>query len=127
MMNNNFTNLDTLRAESQKVKFLDEEFEVGYIPSGLSIPLLETYNKSIEEQKTDESPKKLLEDNVKAVSLFCSFYNENFTADYLLKNASNSQIIAMYQIIVTAIIRNLGNVETDETGGNEKKTTGEIS
>jgi len=126
-MNNNFTNLDTLRAESEKVQFLGEKFEVGYIPSGLSIPLLETYNKSIEEQKTDESPKKLLEDNVKAVSLFCSFYNEKFTADYLLKNASNSQIIAMYQIIVTAIIRNLGNVETDETGGNEKKTTGEIS
>ena len=126
-MDNNFTNLDTLRAESQKVQFLGQEFEVGYIPSGLSIPLLETYNKSIEEQKTDESPKKLLEDNVKAVSLFCSFYDDTFTSDYLLKNASNSQIVAMYQIIITAIIRNLGNVAADEMGDAEKKTTGQIS
>ena len=45
-MNNNFTNLDTLRAESQKVQFLGEEFEVGYIPSGLSIPLLENCLKT---------------------------------------------------------------------------------
>lgn len=126
-MDNNFTNLDALRAESQKVQFLGKEFEVGYIPSGLSIPLLETYNKSIEEQKTDESPKKLLEDNVKAVSLFCSFYDDTFTSDYLLKNASNSQIVAMYQIIVTAIIRNLGNVASDEMASAEKKTTGQIS
>lgn len=126
-MDNNFTNLDALRAESQKVQFLGQEFEVGYIPSGLSIPLLETYNKSIEEQKTDESPKKLLEDNVKAVSLFCSFYDDTFTSDYLLKNASNSQIVAMYQIIITAIIRNLGNVAADEMGDAEKKTTGQIS
>jgi len=126
-MDNNFTNLDALRAESQKVQFLGQEFEVGYIPSGLSIPLLETYNKSIEEQKTDESPKKLLEDNVKAVSLFCSFYDGAFTSDYLLKNASNSQIVAMYQIIVTAIIRNLGNASADEMGDAEKKTTGQIS
>ena len=126
-MDNNFTNLDALRAESQKVQFLGQEFEVGYIPSGLSIPLLETYNKSIEEQKMDESPKKLLEDNVKAVALFCSFYDDTFTADYLLKNASNSQIVAMYQIIVTAIIRNLGNAPVDEMGDAEKKTTGQIS
>lgn len=126
-MDNNFTNLDALRVESQKVQFLGKEFEVGYIPSGLSIPLLETYNKSIEEQKTDESPKKLLEDNVKAVSLFCSFYDDTFTSDYLLKNASNSQIVAMYQIIITAIIRNLGNVAADEMGDAEKKTTGQIS
>jgi len=126
-MDNNFTNLDALRAESQKVQFLGQEFEVGYIPSGLSIPLLETYNKSIEEQKTDESPKKLLEDNVKAVSLFCSFYDDTFTSDYLLKNASNSQIVAMYQIIITAIIRNLGNVAADEMASAEKKTTGQIS
>ena len=126
-MDNNFTNLDALRAASQKVQFLGKEFEVGYIPSGLSIPLLETYNKSIEEQKTDESPKKLLEDNVKAVSLFCSFYDDTFTSDYLLKNASNSQIVVMYQIIVTAIIHNLGNASADEMGDAEKKTTGQIS
>ena len=126
-MDNNFTNLDALRAESQKVQFLGKEFEVGYIPSGLSIPLLETYNKSIEEQKTDESPKKLLEDNVNAVSLFCSFYDNTFTTEYLLKNASNSQIVSMYQIIVTAIIRNLGNVASDEMASAEKKTIGQIS
>ncbi|WP_256254706.1 hypothetical protein [Treponema phagedenis] len=33
-------NLDLLKAESVKIKFLEKEFEIGYIPSGLAIPYL---------------------------------------------------------------------------------------
>ncbi|MEL5717210.1 MAG: hypothetical protein P1P66_00550, partial [Treponema pedis] len=68
-MANNLINLDLLRAESQRVKFLGKEFEIGYIPSGLAIPLLENHNKNIREQKETDSTEKILKDTIKSVSL----------------------------------------------------------
>lgn len=50
-MANNLINLDLLRSESQKVTSLGKEFEVGYIPSGLAIPLIENHNKNIKRAK----------------------------------------------------------------------------
>ena len=128
-MANNLINLDLLRSESQKVKFLGKEFEVGYIPSGLAIPLIENHNKNIKEQKETDSPEKLLKDNIKSVSIFCSFYEPDFTEEFLSKNASDKQIEQMYQLIVTAIVKNFSAAVSNEDSGSsnsfEKKTTGE--
>lgn len=128
-MANNLINLDLLRSESQKVKFLGKEFEVGYIPSGLAIPLIENHNKNIKEQKETDSPEKLLNDNIKSVSIFCSFYEPDFTEEFLSKNASDKQIEQMYQLIVLAILKNFSAaVSNDDSGSSnsfEKKTTGE--
>ena len=128
-MANNLINLDLLRNESQKVKFLGKEFEVGYIPSGLAIPLIENHNKNIKEQKETDSPEKLLNDNIKSVSIFCSFYEPDFTEEFLSKNASDKQIEQMYQLIVLAILKNFSAaVSNDDSGSSnsfEKKTTGE--
>ena len=128
-MANNLINLDLLRSESQKVKFLGKEFEVGYIPSGLAIPLIENHNKNIKEQKESDSQEKLLKDNIKSVSLFCSFYEPDFTEEFLSKQASDKQIEQMYQLIVLAILKNFSAaVSNDDSGSSnsfEKKTTGE--
>lgn len=128
-MANNLINLDLLRSESQKVKFLGKEFEVGYIPSGLAIPLIENHNKNIKEQKETDDQEKLLKDNIKSVSLFCSFYEPDFTEEFLSKNASDKQIEQMYQLIVLAIVKNFSaEAPNDDSGSSnsfEKKTTGE--
>lgn len=128
-MANNLINLDLLRSESQKVKFLGKEFEVGYIPSGLAIPLIENHNKNIKEQKETDSPEKLLKDNIKSVSIFCSFYEPNFTEEFLSKQASDKQIEQMYQLIVLAILKNfsaaVSNDDSESSTSVEKKTTGE--
>ena len=128
-MANNLINLDLLRSESQKVKFLGKEFEVGYIPSGLAIPLIENHNKNIKEQKESDSQEKLLKENIKSVSLFCSFYEPDFTEEFLSKNASDKQIEQMYLLIVTAIVKNFSaEVSNDDSGSSnsfEKKTTWE--
>lgn len=128
-MANNLINLDLLRSESQKVKFLGKEFEVGYIPSGIAIPLIENHNKNIKEQKESDSQEKLLKDNIKSVSIFCSFYEPDFTEEFLSKNASDKQIEQMYQLIVTAIVKNFSaEAPNDDSGSSnsfEKKTTGE--
>lgn len=128
-MANNLINLDLLRTESQKVKFLGKEFEVGYIPSGLAIPLIENHNKNIKEQKETDSPEKLLKDNIKSVSIFCSFYEPDFTEELLSKSASEKQIEQMYQLIVLAILKNfsaaVSNDDSESSTSVEKKTTGE--
>lgn len=126
-MSNNLINLDLLRSESQMVRFLGKEFEVGYIPSGLSIPLLENHNKMIAEQKEDDSQSKLFNDNIKSVSVFCSFYEPDFTEDYIRKNATGDQVVIMYELILQAILINVSKADLKNEGdaSSQKKTTGE--
>ncbi|QEJ99861.1 hypothetical protein [Treponema phagedenis] len=123
-------NLDLLKAESVKIKFLEKEFEIGYIPSGLAIPLLDNHNQNVETQKEDDPPEKLFHDTVRSVSLFCSFFHPEFTEEYLLKNATAQQIDAMYQNIIYAILTNFTSAipsdgEESSDDDIEKKTTGE--
>ena len=130
-MAQHIVNLDALRAESRKVLFLGKEFEIGYIPSGLAIPLIENHNKDIQEQKENDSKEKIMGDEIRAVSLFCAFYEPSFTEDFLQKNASIAQIDSMYTMLIFAIFENfvkkVPDEKTGETEGAEKKTTGEIS
>ena len=124
-------NLDALRAESKKVLFLDKEFEIGYIPSGLAIPLIENHNKDIQEQKESDSNEKIMSDEIRAVSLFCSFYEPSFTEEFLRKNASKAQIDSMYTMLIFAIfenfVRKVPDEKTRENEESEKKTTGDYS
>lgn len=127
---NNFINLDTLKAESRKVKFLGKEFEVGYIPSGLAIPLVENHNENIKTQKETDPPEKIMKDEIKSISIFCSFYEPEFTEKYLQENATAAQIDAFYKILVFAIFENfvkkLPEEEQEKASEiNEKKTIGE--
>lgn len=130
-MAQHIVNLDALRAESRKVLFLGQEFEIGYIPSGLAIPLIENHNKDIQEQKESDSNEKIMSDEIRAVSLFCSFYDSAFTEDFLRKNASKAQIDSMYTMLIFAIYENFVKKVPDEKGGeneeSEKKTTGDYS
>ncbi len=130
-MSKNLINLDSLKAESQKVKFLKKEFEVGYIPSGLSIPLIDDFNKNLKEQNESDSQEKIMQDEIKSVSIFCSFYESEFTEEYLTKNATASQIDSFYKILVTAIYKNFMVAvpqENNQAGDSlQKKTTGVAS
>lgn len=132
-MGNNYINLDTLRAESKKVQFLKKKFEVGYIPSGLAIPLLDNHNENLKTQKEDDPQEKIMQDEIRSVSVFCSFYEPEFTEEYISKNASPDQVDAFYKIIVYAIVDNFlksqdtnaGEGKDSEESSSEKKTTGE--
>lgn len=130
-MAQHIVNLDALRAESRKVRFLGKEFEIGYIPSGLAIPLIENHNKDIQEQKESDSKEKIMSDEIRSVALFCSFYEPSFTESFLSKHASKAQIDSMYTMLIFAIFENFVKKVPDEKTGDEeqaeKKTTGEIS
>ncbi len=110
---NSTINLDELRAESQKVKFLEKDFEVGYIPCGAGIPILEAYNEVMQHQ--DEDGKQIFVDKtIGLISLFCSFTEPDFTAEFIKANASNFQVSSFFHLIAQSIIKNFGQGLSDE-------------
>lgn len=127
-MENRFVNLDVLRCESVTVQFLGKQFEVGYIPSGIAIPVLENHNQNLATQTEHDSQEKLINDTVKSVAIFCSFYEPEFTEEYIKKHTTVAQLEAMYQHIVTAIVTTFpvdAAADAADTYADKKKLTGE--
>lgn len=125
-----FVNLDALKINKKRtVLFLEKEFELSYIPCGLAIPLIEEHNaqtkKEIELKGKTQTQAEMMEVEIKMVSLFCSFYEPEFTEEYISKNATDKQLVAMYQQIILSIVENFGmpNAEDAETQ-NKKKQIG---
>lgn len=133
---NEFINLDLLKTEkSRKVQFLGKTFEISYIPCGVAIPLVEHHNaqvakeiKLMQDKKTISS-QEATENQIKQVSLFCSFYDENFTEEYIAKNATDKQLAGFYTLIIQSIMENFDTIKTDDDdesdNENKKKQTGE--
>lgn len=130
-MNENYLNLDKLMSEKKQVRFLGRDFELGYIPCGLSIPILKLHNDQIaRETKAAKNNKpltneELMENELKVVSTFCSFYDKDFTYDFIAHNATDKQLYAMYVQIVASIIENFGvapNANETETNSKKKQT-----
>lgn len=128
-----FINLDSLKAKNKKVvQFLGKKFDVSYIPSGISIPLLEAHNAQIKKQKqlAKENKQPAVEETlwheIKQISTLCGFYEKEFTKDFIAKNATDKQLLAMYTLIVDSIIENFGVpvTDNDDTAQPKKKQTG---
>ena len=128
-MTENYLNLDELISEKRQVKFLGTEFELGYIPCGLSIPILKLHNAQIERELeankkgSELSQEELLENEIRVVSTFCSFYDPRFDSSFIAKNATDKQLYAMYVQIVSSIVENFGtaNQNQKETETKPKK------
>lgn len=127
----NFLNLDILKtAPTRIVQFLGTEFDLSYIPCGIAIPLIEAHNAQIKKElnQSEKKPtqKEMIDLELKMVTLFCNFYAEEFTADYIAKNATDKQLLAMYTQIVQSIIENFGisAPETDTDKTSKKKQIG---
>ena len=128
-----FINLDSLKAKNKKiVQFLGKKFDVSYIPSGISIPLLEAHNAQIKKEQQLAKEKKqpaveeTLRHEIKQISSLCGFYEKEFTENFIAKNATDKQLLAMYTLIVNAIIENFGVpvTDNDDTAQPKKKQTG---
>lgn len=129
-MNENYLNLDKLMAEKKSVRFLGRNFELGYIPCGLSIPILKLHNDQIARETAAVKNNKpltneeLMENELKVVSTFCSFYDKDFTYEFISHNATDKQLYAMYVQIVASIIENFGAVTENQTDQTEAETKG---
>ena len=123
-MENRLINLDVLRSDSVTVQFLGKQFEIGYIPSGIAIPVLENHNHNLATQTENDSKEKLVSDTIKSVAIFCSFYEPDFTEEYIRVHSTIAQLEAMYQHIVTAIVKTFP-ANPAETSDDKKKLTGE--
>lgn len=128
-----FINLDSLKAKNKKVvQFLGKKFDVSYIPSGISIPLLEAHNAQIKKQKQlakenkQPSTEETLWHEIKQISTLCGFYEKEFTENFIAKNATDKQLLVMYTLIVDSIVENFGvpATDSDDTAHPKKKQTG---
>lgn len=128
-----FINLDSLKAKNKKVvQFLGKKFDVSYIPSGISIPLLEAHNaqvkkgKQLAKENKKPTTEEALRHEIKQISTLCGFYEKEFTEDFIAKNATDKQLLAMYTLIVDSIVENFGvpATDSDDTAQPKKKQTG---
>lgn len=112
-----FTNLDLLRSESVVVQFLETKFDLGYIPSGVAVPLLEINQANVNAQEAGASNDEIMAAEIKSVALFCGFYDEKFSENYVAKNATAQQVDAFYEMLVWAILNNFA--KKNPAGENE--------
>ena len=134
-------NLDALRAESRKVVFLGREYELGYIPSGAAIPMMESYRLLFDKQTAAagggspealakyerEQAKEIFEDEIDFVHRFCSFFYPEVTRSEVSLEASKEMVDIFFSEIITSIVRNsaVGKTDTDKADDAKKNTTGE--
>jgi hypothetical protein len=134
-------NLDALRAESKKIIFLGREYELGYIPSGASIPIMDAYQSLYAKQilaaggggvddmarYASECSEEIVEDSITFVHRFCSFFYPEVTRKEISLEASREMVDAFFTEIITSIVRNsaMGKSEGDKGENVKKNTTGE--
>ena len=128
-------NLDKLKAESRKVIFLSKEYELGYIPSGAAIPLIESYNDLLSKQAkaaggmdietslryAKEHAEDVVKDSIDFITKFCSFFYPEVTKEEIAKDASKEMVDAFFTEIITAIVRNSRSEGSPEESDNESK------
>jgi hypothetical protein len=135
-------NLDALRALSRKVQFLGREYELGYIPSGAAIPILDAYTKLLKKQEqaagkntiealnaySEQNPAEIMADTIRFIARFCAFFYpekdaEAFEAE-IETEASKTMVDAFFTEIIKAIITNAAanNPAEEKERGTKKKT-----
>lgn len=124
-------NLDALRAPSKKIQFLGHEFEVGYIPSGLAIPLSERFQALDKKQRAaaggediptllryqKEKGAEVEDDTIRFVADFCAWWEPNITPERVAKEADKPMVDAFFVEIVKAIFsaHAQGSVKNDQS------------
>lgn len=66
----------------------------------------------------------MIQVELKMVSLFCGFYEKEFTEEYIAKNATDKQLFAMYTYILNSIAENFSILSDAENPQSKKKQTG---
>jgi hypothetical protein len=142
-MEKQIINLDALRAESRIITFLEKEYELGYIPSGAAIPILQAYNGLCEKQAKaaggndldalrryeKTGADEIVRDTIEFVARFCAFFYPDVTPESIAKNATREMVDMFFMEIIGAIIRNssLGKKAGEKTGDAKKNRTGRDS
>ena len=135
-MNNEILNLDALKAPSKKIQFLGKQYELGYIPSGAAIPLIESYNALLKKQTdaaggtdldaslryAESHAQEVMEDTIDFVFRFCSFFYQDIKRDDIVHEATKAMVETFFMEIITAIVKNAGMQSSGaEAEGDKKK------
>jgi hypothetical protein len=133
-------NLDKLKSESRIITFLGKDFELGYLPAGLAIPLVHKYQEILRKQtdlaggESFEQVKalqvthavELENDAIELVAFFCSWFDQGYTPERVAQEATKAMVDFFFQEIIMAIIESsVTDTGSDESsGGSKKKSAG---
>jgi len=101
MSGNKMVDLDILRPERKMTKLANKEFDLSYIPVGITFEVDELVNElstlDMEKLKINdpEEVKKGLSLSVKLCATFTSFWEPEINEDWWMKNANAFQIRKM--------------------------------
>jgi len=141
-MKTDVLNLDALRAPSRKVLFLGRDYELGYIPSGAAIPMLEAYNELLRKQTEaagssdleahlryqEEHARECVDDSIDFIAEFCAFFHPEVTRDEVAREASKEMVDSFFVEIIRSIVENsaraASKAEAEGGEGSKKNTTG---
>jgi len=137
-----FSNVKQRKANM--VEVAGKAFDCGFIPSGVEIPLLDEFNAQIYKQSTYSLPENFDQlsddekmkaqatsavkyanenraqtraDNIKFVSIFTSFFDPDYTEEYISKNASGPEVNTAWQALEATIVEDYFDTVKNLNGG----------
>jgi len=143
--------MNVKQREKKMVHVAEQDFDCGFIPSGIEIPLLDEMNAQTEKQGTYNLPddfadlsveaqaKAMLKsstlytnehraetrnDNIRFVSVFTSFFDQDYTEEFLSKNASGAEISKAVVTLQETIARDYYGTINELNSGNSGKKAG---
>jgi hypothetical protein len=122
-MSNAIINLDAID-KSQKTIFCGFEYETGYIPCGISLPVINRFN-AIMAGEADGSltAEAARQQTLDLVLFFCQAQNPDITADDL-KKISMHKLNAFVEMVVHTIMADVAAAGTGADGEGKKKQAG---
>jgi hypothetical protein len=117
-MKNEIINLDAID-KSQKTLFCGFRYETGYIPCGISLPLIDRFN-AITAGEADGTldAEAARQQTLEMILFFCQAQNPEITADEL-KNCSILKFNAFVNVVIRAVMADIAGLSA--AGGEGKK------
>jgi|WetSurMetagenome_2_1015567.scaffolds.fasta_scaffold308766_1 hypothetical protein len=109
-MSNAVMDLDIIRPKANIVKINNKEFDLSFIPVGITFEVDELVNQKLAkldyqklEKRDNEEIKKAFDLSIELCVTLLSFWDSSITKEWFLKNISSGQVEKLVEVIKTAL------------------------
>jgi hypothetical protein len=110
-MSNTVMDLDIIRPQANIVRINNKEFDLSFIPTGITFEVDELVNqklakldyKKIKEEKDSGEIRKAFDLSVELCVTLLSFWDSSITEEWFLRNTSSGQVEKLVSVITSAL------------------------
>jgi hypothetical protein len=110
-MSNTVMDLDIIRPKANIVRINNKEFDLSFIPTGITFEVDELVNqklakldyKKIKEEKDSGEIRKAFDLSVELCVTLLSFWDSSITEEWFLRNTSSGQVEKLVSVITSAL------------------------